>query len=64
MEVYCILISWFLTAKTGRDVNSDWLADQLDERGGLGHAQIHKRKKKSSESEPILHRLESALAGV
>ena len=26
----------------GKDVNSDWLADQLDERSILGQAQLHK----------------------
>ena len=26
----------------GKDVNSDWFADQWDERSVLGHAQVHK----------------------
>ena len=30
----------------GKDINSDWLPDQWDERSVLGHAQIHKRMMK------------------
>ena len=30
----------------GKDVNSDWFADQWDERSVLGHAQFHKGRMK------------------
>ena len=34
-----------------KDVESDWLADLLDERGALGHAQIHKGNTKGDDPE-------------
>ena len=33
----------------GKDVNSDWLADQWDERSVLGHAQLHKGRMKGDD---------------
>ena len=33
----------------GKDVNSDWLTDQWDERSALGHAQFHKGRMKSDD---------------
>ena len=33
----------------GKDVNSDWLADQWDERSVLGHAQFHKGRMKGDD---------------
>ena len=33
----------------GKDVNSDWLADQWDERSVLGHAQINKGRMKGDD---------------
>ena len=35
----------------GNDVNSDWLADQWDERSLLGHAQFHKGRMKGDDPE-------------
>ena len=35
----------------GNDVNSDWLADQWDERSVLGHAQFHKGRMKGDDPE-------------
>ena len=35
----------------GKDVNSDWLADQLDKRSVLGHAQFHKGRMKGDDPE-------------
>ena len=35
----------------GKDVNSDWLADQWEERSILGHAQIHKGRMKGDNPE-------------
>ena len=35
----------------GMDVNSDWLADQQDERRILGHARIHKGRMKGDDPE-------------
>ena len=35
----------------GKDVNSDCLADQWDERSVLGHAQIHKGRIKGNDPE-------------
>ena len=35
----------------GKDVNSDWLAGQWDERSILGHAQINKGRMKDDEPE-------------
>ena len=35
----------------GKDVNSDWLADQWDERSVLGHAQFHKGRIKGDDPE-------------
>ena len=35
----------------GKDVNSDWFADQWDERSVLGHAQIHKGRMKGDDLE-------------
>ena len=35
----------------GNDVNSDWLADQWDERSVLGHAQFHKGRRKGDDPE-------------
>ena len=43
-------ISPFVNHK-GKDVNSDCLADQWDERSVLGHAQIHKGRLKGDDSE-------------
>ena len=34
-----------------KEVNSDWLADQWDERSVLGHAQFHKGKVKENDPE-------------
>ena len=34
-----------------KDVNSDWVADQWDERSVLGHAQFHKEKMKGDDPE-------------
>ena len=34
-----------------KDVNSDWLADQWDERSVLGHARIHKGRMKGDDPE-------------
>ena len=34
---------------SAKDVNSDWLADQWDERSVLGHVRIHKRKMKEDD---------------
>ena len=33
----------------GKDVNSDWLADQWDERSVLGHARINKGRMKGDD---------------
>ena len=33
----------------GNDVNSDWLADQWDERSVLGYVQFHKRRMKGGD---------------
>ena len=33
----------------GRDVNSDWLADQWDERSVLGHARVNKGRMKGDD---------------
>ena len=33
----------------GKDVNSDWLADQWDERSVLGHVRINKGKMKADD---------------
>ena len=33
----------------GKDVNSDWLADQWDERGVLGHARVNKGRMKGDD---------------
>ena len=35
----------------GNDVNSDWLADQWDERSVLGHALFHKGRMKGDDPE-------------
>ena len=35
----------------GNDVNSDWLADQWDERSVLGHARINKGRIKGDDPE-------------
>ena len=35
----------------GKDVNSDWLADQWDEQSILGHAQVHKGWMKGNDSD-------------
>ena len=35
----------------GKDLNSDWFADQSDERSVLEHAQFHKGKKKGNHPE-------------
>ena len=35
----------------GNDVNSDWLADQWDERSVLGHSQFHKGRTKGDDPE-------------
>ena len=35
----------------GKDLNPDWLADQWDERGILGHAQIYKDRMKGDDPE-------------
>ena len=35
----------------GKHVNSDWLADQWDERSVLGHARIHKGRMKGDDPE-------------
>ena len=35
----------------GKDVNSDWLAGQWDERSVLGHARIDKRRMKGDDPE-------------
>ena len=35
----------------GNDVNSDWLADQWDERSVLGHVQFHKGRMKGDDHE-------------
>ena len=35
----------------GKDVNSDWLADQWDERSVLGHARINKGRMKGDDPE-------------
>ena len=35
----------------GKDLNSDWLADQWDERSILGHAQFHKGGMKGDDPE-------------
>ena len=35
----------------GRDVNSDWFADQWDERSVLGHARFHKGRMKDDHTE-------------
>ena len=51
----------------GNDVNSDWLADQWDERSVLGHAQFHKGRMKGDDPmilRSILRRLQSASIGV
>ena len=33
----------------GKDVNSDWLADQWDERSVLGHARVNKGRMKGDD---------------
>ena len=35
----------------GKDVNSDWLADQWEERSSLRHAQFHKERMKGDDPE-------------
>ena len=51
MELFGILrIPPFVNDK-GNDVNSDWLADQWDERSVLGHARINKGRMKGDEPE-------------
>ena len=35
----------------GKDVNSDWFADQEEERSVLGHAQFHKGRMKGDDPE-------------
>ena len=48
----------------GKDINSDWLADQWDERSVLGHAQFHKRRAKSDDLEIDTAQTQSAWMGV
>ena len=51
LDLFGILrISPFLNHK-GKDVNSDWLADQWHERSVLGPAQIHKGRMKGDDPE-------------
>ena len=40
-----------LDLRKGKDVNSDWLADQWDKRSVFGHAQFHKEKIKGDDPE-------------
>ena len=40
----------------GKDVNSDWLADQWDERSVLGHAQVNKGRMKGDDPQILLGR--------
>ena len=42
MDLFGILRIPPLAIHKGKEVNSDWLADQWDERSVLGHAQSHK----------------------
>ena len=35
----------------GKDINSDWFADQWDERSVLGHARFHKGRMKGDDPE-------------
>ena len=44
----------------GKDVNSDWFADQWDERSVLGHARVNKRRMKGDDPEIDLRKLQSA----
>ena len=50
----------------GKDVNSDWLADQWDEGSAKGHAQFHKGRMKGDDPEidtaQTLKRLDGNLA--
>ena len=54
----CLIFSHFLfrilrippfVNHKGKDVNSDWLANQWDERSVLGHAQFHKGRMKGND---------------
>ena len=56
-------ISPFINHK-GKDANSDWLADQWDERRVLGHAQLHTRMIKGDDPEISTTQTQSVLAGV
>ena len=49
----------------GKDVNSDWLADQWDERSVLGHARVNKGRMKGDDPQiDTARRIQSASTGV
>ena len=64
MELFGILrIPPFVNDK-GKDVNSDWLASQWDERSVLGHAPINKGRMKGDDPKIDTAQTQSASTGI